>query len=120
MELRRRWSIPSRGDVPRDSCIQPLAERPSTRGPAMSVRSATFASTVLALCLGAPSLALAADDPQAFVQQQHHHIEQLLHQPASAARDGQLRQVLSGFVDYDELTHRAFGEPCPATEPACE
>ena len=24
------------------------------------------------------------------------------------------------FVDYNELTHRAFGEPCPAAIPACE
>jgi phospholipid transport system substrate-binding protein len=86
----------------------------------MSVRSATFASTLLVLSLGAPTLSLAADDPQAFVQQQHHRIEQLLHQPASPARDGQLRQILGGFVDYDELTHRAFGEPCPPTEPSCE
>jgi phospholipid transport system substrate-binding protein len=86
----------------------------------MSLRYATFASTLLALSLGAPSLSQAADDPQAFVQQQHHRIEQLLRTPASPARDGQLRQALSGFVDYDELTHRAFGEPCPATEPSCE
>lgn len=86
----------------------------------MSFRSATFASTLLVLSAGAPSLSRAADDPQAFVEQQHHRIEQLLHQPASAARDGQLRQALGTFVDYDELTHRAFGEPCPATEPSCE
>jgi phospholipid transport system substrate-binding protein len=86
----------------------------------MSLRSATFASILFALMLGAPSSSQAADDPQAFVQQQHHRIEQLLRAPASPARDGQLHQALGGFVDYDELTHRAFGEPCPATEPSCE
>ena len=28
--------------------------------------------------------------------------------------------VLEGFVDYDELARRAFGEPCPASVPGCE
>ena len=62
----------------------------------------------------------AADDASTFVQQQHHHIEQLLHEPESSARGGQLQHALGGFVDYDQLTHRAFGEPCPAAEPSCE
>jgi phospholipid transport system substrate-binding protein len=62
----------------------------------------------------------AAEDPQAFVEHQHHHIEELLHQPESPSRDSQVHQSLSAFVDYDELTHRAFGEPCPVTESACD
>jgi len=66
-----------------------------------------------------PSFA-ADDDPQAFVQREHHHIEQLLRQAPSVGRDGQVRQALSMFVGYDDLTHRAFGEPCPAAEPSCE
>jgi phospholipid transport system substrate-binding protein len=57
---------------------------------------------------------------QAFVEHEHHQLEQLLHQPDSAARDGQIHQAMSGFVDYDELTRRAFGDPCPTTEPGCE
>jgi phospholipid transport system substrate-binding protein len=86
-------------------------------------RSLAFAASVTALTalsLGAASPAGAADDPLAFVQSQHHQIEQLLRQPASPARDGQLYGALGSFVDYDELTHRAFGEPCPGTEPSCE
>ena len=62
----------------------------------------------------------AAEDAQGFIQQQHEHLEQLLHEPASSARDGHVRTVLGTFVGYDELTHRAFGEPCPTAEPSCE
>ncbi len=81
-------------------------------------RSLLLSLTAAALSLSAP--ARAADDPLAFVQTQHHRIEQLLRQPASGSRDGQLYSALGSFVDYDELTHRAFGEPCPSTEPSCE
>jgi phospholipid transport system substrate-binding protein len=59
-------------------------------------------------------------DPQTFVDQEHHTLEQLLHQPDTAARAGQIHQAMGGFVDYDELTRRAFGHPCPTSEPGCE
>jgi phospholipid transport system substrate-binding protein len=72
-----------------------------------------------ALATAAPRSA-AAEDPQTFVEHQHHHIEQLLHEPQSASRDTQVHDSLSAFVDYDELTHRAFGQPCPVAEPACD
>jgi ABC-type transporter MlaC component len=62
----------------------------------------------------------AAEDPHAFVERQHHRLEQLLHEPESADRHAQLQRALGAFVDYDELTHRAFGEPCPVAEPSCE
>jgi phospholipid transport system substrate-binding protein len=61
-----------------------------------------------------------AEDAQGFVETQHHHLEQLLHDQPSPSRDAQVHQVLGTFVDYDELTRRAFGEPCPAPEPGCE
>jgi len=54
------------------------------------------------------------------VEHQHHRIEQLLHQPDSPSRDSQVHASLSAFVDYDELTHRSFGEPCPSSEPSCD
>jgi phospholipid transport system substrate-binding protein len=78
-----------------------------------------LSSILTSLAISVPSSAVA-EDPQSFVQQQHHHIEDLLHQPESSSRDTQVHESLSKFVDYDELTHRAFGEPCPAAEPACE
>src|SRR5579859_5281045 len=67
------------------------------------------------------SFAHAADaGPEGFVQQQHERIKGLLHQPASPSRDAQVRQALGQFVDFDALSQRAFGEPCPSSEPSCE
>jgi phospholipid transport system substrate-binding protein len=76
-------------------------------------------SALTALAVTGPGSA-AADDAQSFVERQHHHIEDLLHQPASADRDSEVHESLSKFVDYDELTHRAFGLPCPVSEPSCD
>lgn len=78
----------------------------------------------LALLVGVFALAhpgtAGAEDAQSFVEQQHHRIEQLLHQSESAARDAQIQRALGEFVDYGELTRRAFGQPCPLAEPSCE
>ena len=78
--------------------------------------------TVASVAVGfAPSMAAgAADDAQGFIQQNHARLERLLHEPATATRDAQVTQTLDSFVDYDELTRRAFGEPCPASIPGCE
>jgi phospholipid transport system substrate-binding protein len=78
-----------------------------------------LASALTALAVTAPGNA-AAEDAQTFVEHQHHRIEQLLHEPESASRDSRVHESLSAFVDYDELTHRAFGEPCPGSEPSCD
>jgi ABC-type transporter MlaC component len=61
-----------------------------------------------------------ASPAESFLQQKHETLEQLLHQPASPGRDAQVNQQLDAFVDYDELARRAFGEPCPPSEPSCE
>jgi phospholipid transport system substrate-binding protein len=61
-----------------------------------------------------------ADDAQGFIQQQHAKLEQLLRQPESDARTTQINRALDNFVDYDALTKRAFGEPCPSSVPACD
>jgi phospholipid transport system substrate-binding protein len=76
-----------------------------------------FAAAMVALA--APSHALEPD-AQGFVQGQHHKLETLLRAPASATRDAQVSTALADFVDYDELTRRAFGEPCPVSQPGCE
>jgi phospholipid transport system substrate-binding protein len=60
-----------------------------------------------------------ADDPQGFIQREHEKVERLLHEPASDTRDTQINQALDTFVDYDELTRRAFGEPCHPSLPNC-
>jgi phospholipid transport system substrate-binding protein len=61
-----------------------------------------------------------AQDPQGFIQQEHANLDSLLRQPESSSRDARINQALDTFVDYDELTRRAFGEPCHPTLPNCE
>jgi ABC-type transporter MlaC component len=72
--------------------------------------------------LGAVSTAghAHADPAQSFIEQEHTKLDQLLHQPASPGRDQEVDRALDGFVDYDELTRRASGEPCPASIPSCD
>lgn len=77
----------------------------------------TISSALAALAVAAPA---HAEDAQGFIQHEHHKLDQLLHQPPSPARDTQVNAALDGFVDYDELARRAFGEPCPASIPSCE
>jgi phospholipid transport system substrate-binding protein len=76
-----------------------------------------LASATLPLALSSPA---SADDAEGFIEHEHAKLERLLHEPGSPARDGQINQALDGFVDYGELTRRAFGEPCPASVPGCE
>jgi ABC-type transporter MlaC component len=64
--------------------------------------------------------ALADDAATSFVRAQQDQLRTLLHQPASPAREAQVGSALSRMVDYDEMTHRAFGEPCSAEAPGCK
>jgi ABC-type transporter MlaC component len=61
----------------------------------------------------------AAEDPQNFVQRQTQKLSDLLRQPKTGARDTAVQRELDAMVDYDELTRRAFGDPCPTALPAC-
>ncbi|MCL2449740.1 MAG: ABC transporter substrate-binding protein [Polyangiaceae bacterium] len=95
---------------------------PFTRALAAALRRYRGVATALAIAAvatAAPARA-AADDPEDFVREQHRRIELLLHEPVSTTRDARIHDALGSFVDYDELTHRAFGEPCPRAEPSCE
>ncbi len=74
-------------------------------------------AALAALALSGPA---HAEDAQSFIEHEHNKLGQLLHQPASPAREQEVDQALDGFVDYDELTRRAFGEPCPAAIPSCD
>ena len=78
----------------------------------------------IALSLSLAALALApsarAEDAQGFIEREHQKLDQLLHAPASPARDAGVNSALDGFVDYDGLVRRAFGEPCPASIPTCD
>jgi ABC-type transporter MlaC component len=79
---------------------------------------------VFALACAVGTLALApfarAGDAHSFIEQEHAKLMQLLRQPPSGSRDAEVDRALDDFVEYEELTHRAFGEPCPAAIPSCE
>jgi phospholipid transport system substrate-binding protein len=81
----------------------------------VSVTSLVSAFALLALVRTA-----RAEDAEGFIKREHTQLEGMLHKPASAARDTEVNQGLDGFVDYDELTRRAFGEPCHPSLPNCE
>lgn len=85
------------------------------------LKSSLLVALAVVASLGFAHGAGAADqNPQTFVEQEHHRVEQLLRSPESPARDAQIQRALGEFVDYGELTRRAFGEPCPSEEPSCE
>jgi ABC-type transporter MlaC component len=86
----------------------------------MLVRPFLRSSLLVAFLAFAHGAAAADPTPETFVQQEHHHIEQLLRSPESSAREAQIQQALGTFVDYGELTRRSFGEPCPAEEASCQ
>ena len=64
-------------------------------------------------------LAMADDasDAQSFVQKEHDQIVGALRSNASAT---QIYGMLDQFVDYGELTRRAFGHPCPTSDPCTD
>ncbi len=74
----------------------------------------------LAMALSAPPVAAADDAAQGFIEHEHAKLERMLRDPASSAKDAQIKDALDGFVDYGEVTRRAFGEPCPPSIPSCD
>lgn len=81
------------------------------------LRRAFFASSfAFALVVAPAAHADELSEAQTYVEKQNDTISRLLKQPATAARDTQISGTLDGYVDYDELTRRAFGEPCPSTK----
>ncbi len=86
----------------------------------MRLRNAIALSSALgALALTLPAHA-GPEDAEGFIRSEHAKLDHLLHEPASSGRDSQVNQTLDTFVDYDDLTKRAFGEPCPPSMPSCE
>jgi ABC-type transporter MlaC component len=76
-----------------------------------------FVSSVGLLALAAPA---HAEDAQGFIEHEHTKLQTMLHEPASPGREAKVNAALDGFVDYDELVRRAFGEPCHASLPNCD
>ena len=74
----------------------------------------------LALLASVPGFARADDAATTFVRSQQDQLRVLLKQPQTPARDAQVTAALGRLVDYDAVTRRAFGEPCPVETPACK
>jgi len=81
--------------------------------------TSVFAIALAASVSAGSGIARAADDPQVFVQRETQRLSDFLRQPKTGTRDAQVQRELDAMVDYDELTRRAFGEPCPAAMPGC-
>lgn len=86
------------------------------RGLTLALLSASMGLVALAR----PALADDAGGAQAFIEREHGKLQTMLHAPASPGRDAQVNAALDGFVDYDDLVRRAFGEPCHPSMPSCE
>jgi ABC-type transporter MlaC component len=76
-----------------------------------------WAALVLTLGLLAPRRAGATDpgpdSPEGAVRAAYTELGGLVWAPRSPARDEEIGQLLARNVDFEELTRRAFGEPCP-------
>jgi hypothetical protein len=75
---------------------------------------AVVAPIVLFAC---PARAVDAADPGAAVKDAYAELSALLYAPPSDARDIEIAAIIGRDTDFDELTRRAFGEPCP--RPSC-
>ena len=78
----------------------------------MKLRSRTLAILPFSLAVAASASALA-QTPDDYVKTEHVKLETLLKQPESTSKDSQIATTLDAMVDYDALTKRTFGEPCP-------
>ena len=56
------------------------------------------------------------DGAKVFVEREHGQIKKLVE---ANAPSGDVTKAIDGMVDYDELSKRTFGKPCPATVPNC-
>jgi phospholipid transport system substrate-binding protein len=56
------------------------------------------------------------DEAQKFVEKQHGELKKMVENNAPA---GDVRQHIDSMVDYDELTRRTLGLPCPPQVPSC-
>jgi ABC-type transporter MlaC component len=75
-----------------------------------------FQSALLAGLVCVAGTARADANPQEdFVRQTQLKITQLIQQH----RDADATSALDQMIDYDELTRRAFGEPCPPSLESC-
>jgi phospholipid transport system substrate-binding protein len=76
-------------------------------------------AAVLAVGLTLAGAAFAGDGASGYIEKQHIDMTDLLKKAPSADRDAKLSALMDGMIDYDALTRRGFGEPCPVAVPQC-
>jgi ABC-type transporter MlaC component len=77
-----------------------------------------FSAAALALSctLLAGGASADVDSAKTFVEREHSQIKKLVEQ--NAPKD-EVRKAIDGMVDYDQLSMRTLGKPCPPTVPSC-
>lgn len=78
-----------------------------------------FVAAAFVTLAGAAAAADTLDPPQTFVQQRRDKVVALLQQKPSDEREKAISKALEEMVDFVEVAHRAFGDPCPRTVPRC-
>jgi phospholipid transport system substrate-binding protein len=84
----------------------------------MRLRQLLAAALLAMSCLFVADAARAdkIDEAQKFVEKEHGTLKQLVEQNAPS---DEVRKHIDAMVDYDELTRRTLGSPCPAQVPGC-
>ncbi len=54
-----------------------------------------------------------------FVKREHNGLLGTLKEPAGTTRENALNDKLEKFVDFEEIAHRTFGDPCPIAVATC-
>ncbi len=78
----------------------------------MKLRLVALSVITCGIALASSAFAVG-QSPDDYVKTQHARLETLLRQPESPARGAQVSASLDGMIDYEALTRRTFGEPCP-------
>jgi ABC-type transporter MlaC component len=74
------------------------------------------AALALSCTLIAGGASADVDAAKSFVEKEHEQIKKLVE---AGAPSDDVRKAIDGMVDYDQLSMRTLGKPCPPTVPQC-
>lgn len=80
------------------------------------IRFRSFLAVALLSLTVAATASADENQAQAFVEKEHGNIKSLVEK---GSPDADVKKAIDGMVDYDELTRRAFGAPCPTGVSTC-
>ena len=116
----RECSVRGRRGIPLKPPMSNLGMQPSRRAKAQGPALHAWTAIGLAMALGllTPGLASAEtdasqDSPETAVRAAYAELSALLWAPRSKDRDDEVGKLLARNIDFEEMTRRAFGEPCP-------